>query len=117
MAINLIETQTQAQVSTLIFNKTPTVILIEYSNYSNVLSAENAAKLLEHIRISNYAIKLEKDKQLFFGPIYSLKPIELEILKIYIKTNLVNGCIWPSKSFTEILIFFIKSLIEIYAIM
>ena len=50
-------------------------------------------EFLEHIKINNYAIKLEKSKQLFFRPIYSLKLVELEILKIYIKNNVANGFI------------------------
>ena len=48
--------------------------------------------------MNEHAIKLEKDKQLLFGPIYSLGPVELETLKTYIKTNLANGFIQPFKS-------------------
>ncbi len=33
-----------------------------------------------------------------YGPIYSLSLVELEILKTYIKNNLANGFIKPSKS-------------------
>ena len=56
--------------------------------------------------MNEHAIKLEKSKQLLFEPIYSLGPVELETLKIYIKTNLTNGFIRPSKSPTGALIFF-----------
>ena len=66
---------------------------MEYSNYSNIFSAENIAELSENTRINKYTIKLEKDKQPFFEPIYSLRPVELEILKTYIKINLINGFI------------------------
>ena len=48
--------------------------------------------------MNKHAIKLEKDKQPPFGPIYSLGPVELETLKTYIETNLANGFIRPSKS-------------------
>ena len=48
--------------------------------------------------MNKHVIELEKNKQPFFGPIYSLGPIELETLKIYIETNLANGFIWLSKS-------------------
>ena len=48
--------------------------------------------------MNKHAIKLEEDKQPPFGPIYSLKPIKLKTLKIYIKTNLANGFIWSFKS-------------------
>ena len=65
-------------------------------------------KLPENTRINEYAIKLKEDKQPFFGPIYSLRPVELETLKTYIKTNLANGFIWPSKSPTEVPILFNK---------
>ena len=58
---------------------------------------KNLAKLLENTGINELAIKLEKDKQLPFGPIYSLGSVELETLKTYIKTNLANDFIWLSK--------------------
>ena len=49
--------------------------------------------------MNKHAIKLEEGKQPLFGPIYSLDLVELEILKTYIKTNLANSFIRPSKSF------------------
>ena len=54
-------------------------------------------ELLKHTRINNHVIKLEKDKQLPFRLIYSLKPVKLKTLKIYIETNLANGLICSSK--------------------
>ena len=59
---------------------------------------ENAAKLLENTGINEHAIELEEGKQLLFGPIYSLGPVELETVKNHIKTNLANGFIRLSKS-------------------
>ena len=56
--------------------------------------------------MNNYAIKLEKDKQPFFSPIYSLGLIKLKTLKTYIKTNLINGFICPSKSPIKAIILF-----------
>lgn len=50
-------------------------------------------ELWEYIEINNHTIELKKDKQLFFKFIYSLKLVQLEILKTYIKTNLINGFI------------------------
>ena len=70
---------------------------MEYSNYSNVFLAENATELPKNTGMNEHAIKLEKDKQPLFGPIYSLNPVKLEMLKTYIKTNLANGFIRPSK--------------------
>ena len=55
-------------------------------------------ELPENTGMNEYAIKLEEGKQPLFDPIYSLEPVELETLKIYIKTNLANGFIRPSKS-------------------
>ena len=60
--------------------------------------AENAAELPENTGMNEHAIELEEGKQPPFGPIYSLGPVELETLKTYIKTNLANGFIRPSKS-------------------
>ena len=88
----------QAQVRALLFDEAPTAVLAEYSDYSNVFSAENIAKLLENTGINKHAIELKEGKQPLFWPIYSLGPVELEILKTYIKTNLANGFIRPSKS-------------------
>ena len=55
---------------------------------------------------SDFAIKLKKDKQLFYSLIYILKLIKIEILKAYIKINLANDFIWPFKSLIIILILF-----------
>ena len=93
-----IEAQSGAQVGALLFDEAPTKVLAKYSNDSNVFSTENAAELPENTKMNKHAIKLEEGKQPSFGPIYSLGPIELEMLKTYIKTNLANGFIWPSKS-------------------
>ena len=65
-------------------------------------------ELLENTGINKYAIKLEEDKQPLFRFIYSLGPVELEILKTYIKTNLANGFMWPFKSPTRAFILFDK---------
>ena len=96
----------QAQVRAQLFDKAPTKVLIEYSDYSDVFSAENVAELPENTGINEHAIELEEGKQPPFGPIYSLGPVELETLKTYIETNLANGFIRPSKSPAGALIFF-----------
>ena len=111
MPVNL-KKQTQieakAQVGALIFDKASIVVLAEYSDYSNVFSAEYTAEFLENTGINKYAIKLEEDKQPLFGLIYSLGLIKLETLKTYIKTNLTNGFIWLSKSSARTFILFDK---------
>ena len=96
----------QAQVGALLFDKAFIKIPIKYSNYSNIFSAKNAVELPENIEINEYAIKLKEGKQPPFGLIYNLGPIELKILKTYIKTNLANGFIWPSISPAKAPIFF-----------
>ena len=60
--------------------------------------------------MNKHAIKREKCKQTLFESIYNLELVELEILKIYIKTNLANSFIWSSKSPTEAPILFNKKL-------
>ena len=93
-----VHSKKQAQVEALLFDKASTEVPAEYSDYSNVFSAENAAELPENTGINEHAIELEEGKQPLFGPIYSLGPVELETLKTYIKTNLANGFIRPFKS-------------------
>ena len=90
--------QIKAQVRVILFNKTFTKVPVKYSNYSNVFLVKYTAKLLENTKINKHVIKLEKDKQPLFDPIYSQKLIELETLKIYIKTNLINNFIQSFKS-------------------
>ena len=93
-----VHSKRQAQVGALLFDKAPTEVPAEYSDYSNIFSVENAAELPENTGMNEHAIKLEEGKQPPFCPIYSLGPVELETLKTYIKINLANGFIRPSKS-------------------
>ena len=75
-----------------------TRIPAKYSNFSNVFSSDSAAELPEHNGINDHPINLLDNKQLLYGPIYSLGSVELETLKIYIKANLASGFIRPFKS-------------------
>ena len=93
-----IKAQSGAQVEAILFNEAPTKVPAEYSDYSDVFLVENATELPENTGMNKHAIELEESKQPFFGPIYSLGPVELEMLKTYFKTNLANGFIRPSKS-------------------
>ena len=52
--------------------------------------------------MNEHAIELEKSKKWPFGPIYNLGSMKLETLKTYIKTNLVNDFMRPSKSYAGI---------------
>ena len=100
------QSQIEAKVGALLWNKAPTEFLVEDFDYDNVFSAEYIVELSENTRINKLAIKLEKNKQPLFRLIYSLRPVELETLKTYIKTNLANSFIWPSKSFARAPILF-----------
>ena len=98
--------QIKVQIKALLFNKALTKVLAEYFNYNNIFLAENVVKLQKKTEINEHIIKLEEGKQPLFGPIYSLGPVELETLKIYIKTNLASDFIRLSKSSTKAPIFF-----------
>ena len=100
------QAQNKAQVEVLLFNKASIEILVEYSNYSNIFSAEYLAEFPKNIKMNKHTIKLEESKQPPFGPTYSLGSVELETLKTYIKTNLANSFIWPSKFPARALILF-----------
>lgn len=58
--------------------------------------------------MNKYAMKLIEGKQLLYGPIYTLSPVELEILKAYIETYLKTRFIQPSKYSTGAPIIFNK---------
>ena len=80
----------------------------KYSDFTNVFSEEKALVLSEHTKLNEHAIDLEDGKQPPYGPIYSLSSMELETLKIYIKTHLKIEFIWPSKFPAVAPIFFNK---------
>ena len=65
-------------------------------------------ELLENTRINKHTIELIDGKQLLYGLIYALSPVELETLKTYIKTYLKTGFIQSFKSSTNTLILFDK---------
>ena len=68
-------------------------ILIKYLDFSDIFLKEKAFILPATTNLNQYAIKLQKSQQLFYRSIYSLGPIELKTLEIYIKLNLTNGFI------------------------
>ena len=103
-----VHSKRQAQVEALLFNKAPTAVLAEYSNFNNVFLAENTAKLPENTGINKHTSKLEESKYPTFGRNYNLEQVELETLKTYINTNLTNGFTRPSKSPAGALILFDK---------
>ncbi len=67
-------------------------------------------ELPKNTRINEHAIELIEGKQLPYGPIYALSPVELETLKTYIETPLKTGFIQPFKSPAGVSILFDKKL-------
>ena len=67
MAMNLAKkSYVEVQIRALIFNEVLTIILAEYSDYSNVFSMENISKLSENSERNNNFIKLKINKQQSF---------------------------------------------------
>lgn len=62
-----------------------------------MFSTDLAMELRKNTGICEHAIKLVEEKQSFYRPIYALSPLKLETLKVYIKTHLKTGFIWPFK--------------------
>lgn len=96
----------RVQIASLKVNKTPITIFPEYSNLIDIFSPKLVVELLKHIGINNHAINIVNGNQPLYGLIYSLRLVKLEILKTYIKKNLVNNFIKPSKSLVDALILF-----------
>ncbi len=88
----------RAQIAHLKADEASTKVPSEYADFADVFSPKLAAELPEHTGINNHAIELGDNWQPSYGPIYSLGPVELKILKAYIENNLASGFIWPSKS-------------------
>ena len=96
----------EAQITLLLAKEVS--VLAQYSDFANVFLKELAKVLPKRTGINEHIIELEESKQPLYRPIYSLDPVELETLKTYIKTNLANGFIQPSKSSTRALILFVR---------
>ena len=86
------------QISSLIAEEASTKVSNNYVDFADKFFPSLVSKPLEHTGINNHTIKLVDGQQPPYRPIYSLWPVELETLKVYIKTNLDNGFIRPSKS-------------------
>ncbi len=64
------------------------MVPLEYLNYPDDFLFNRMIELYENICMNEHTIKLVEDKELPYGPIYSLRPVELETLKTYIETYL-----------------------------
>ena len=100
----------RAQIAYLKTDKTLFEMFSKYTDFVDIFSPKMVAKLLEYMKINNHTIELINNQQPLYSPIYSLGPVELEILKVYIKNNLANGFIRPFKFPAGVSIFFDKKL-------
>ena len=100
----------KAQIAHLKADKAPTKVSSKYADFIDVFLLKLAIKLLKYTRINNYAIELVDNQQPLYDPIYSLRPVELEMLKTYIENNLASNFIRPCKSLMRVSIFFDKKL-------
>ena len=80
----------------------------KYADFVDIFLPKLATKLSKYTRINNHIIKLVDNQQPPYGSIYSLRPIKLKILKIYMKNNLTNRFIKLFKSLVGVFIFFDK---------
>ena len=76
----------KAQIAYLKANKVPS----KYTDFVDVFLSKLATELPEY-NINDHVIEFVDDWQPLYDTIYSLKPVELEILKSYLKNNLANG--------------------------
>ena len=67
-------------------------ILLKYSHYAKNFLSKFTVKFAEYNN-NDYVFKLKKDKYLLYNLISSLRLMEIETLKVYIKTNLTNNFI------------------------
>lgn len=102
MSIYLVQ---KAQIALLLAKKV--IILAKYSNFVNVFLEKLTAKLLNCFNINKYLTNQELGKLPFYRLIYSLKPVELKTLKIYLKINLTSDFIYLFKLPTKTFIFFV----------
>ena len=86
------------QISGSIAKKALTKVSNKYADFADICSSDLVSKLSEYTGINDYTIKLVNGQQPLYGAIYSLGPVETETMKAYIKINLANGFIRPSKS-------------------
>ena len=98
----------RTQIALLKVDETLTSVPLKYADFAEVFFKNLAIELPDHTGINNHIIDLIKRHQPSYKPIYNLRLVELQILKTYIKTNLVNDLIKSSKSPTNTPIFFVK---------
>ena len=107
---NKIHLLRKAQIAHLKVDKALIEVFNEYIDFVDIFLLKLDEKLLKHININNYIIKLVDNCQFYYSHIDSLGFVKLEILKAYIKKNLANSFIKLFKFFARAAIFFNKKL-------
>ena len=77
-------------------------------DFINMFLKNLTIKLFNCLNIKKYIIDKKNYKQLLYKPIYSIRLIELKMLKTYIKINLMNKFIYLFKFLSRDCISFIK---------
>ena len=95
----------EAQIALLLTKKI--TVPAKYLDFADVFSKKSAEVLPKYTGINKHAIELEDDKQLLYGPIYSLGLVELKTWKTYIENKLANGFIQLLKSSVSAPILFV----------
>ena len=96
----------EAQLALLLAEEV--TVPVEYSDFADIFLEKSANVLPEQTGANEHAIELEEGKQPSYGPIYSVRPVELETLNTYIETNLTNSFIRTSKSPASAPILFVR---------
>ena len=79
----------------------------EYHDFAQVFSQEESDKLSEHC-LYDHKIPLQPNKTPPYGPIYSLSPEELKVLRQYLEDNFRKGFIRNFQSPCATSILFVK---------
>ena len=82
-------------------------VLAKCLDFADIFLKKSANIPPKQIGVNKHSIELEEGKQLPYGPIYSLRPVELEIFKTYIMTNLANSFIQALNLPADALILFV----------
>lgn len=76
----------KAQLGLLLANEASNEISSKYSDSTDIFLPDLTIEFSEYINMNNHIIELEEDKEPLYSLIYSLGPVNLEILQIYIET-------------------------------
>jgi len=84
-----------------------TLLFFEYHDFLDVFSRE-LTNILSERRLYDHKIQLQKSKTSIFESLYDMSQDELQVLKKYLKNNLIKEFIQVSSSFAISSILFVK---------